>query len=136
MMRKRLPQGPGDSLWGCGGKCQECWTSATESNATGAGRIARGDSLSHAWNKGGTVRLVQTVVHGCGQEVIMLTVQSVHQQGNAATVKDGIGPAHLGWQDSTGLRGGELEVRNGYDEGEFRWEWELHIAVLSLSDIR
>src|SRR5215471_10611280 len=136
MMRKRLLQGSGDGLWGGDSKRQECWTSATESNAPGAGRIARGNSLSHAGDKGGTVRLVQTVVHGCGQEIIMLTVQSVHQQGNAATVKDGIGSAHLGWQDSAGLRGRELEVRNGYDEGEFRREWELQIAVLSLSGIR
>src|SRR5436305_5371346 len=102
------------------GDSQEGAASATERDAAGTGRIARGDSGSQAWYKGGTIRLVQTVVHGCGQEIIALAMQSVHQQGNAATVKDGVGPAHLGWQDSAGLRGGEFEVRNGHYEGEFR----------------
>src|SRR5262245_56522150 len=136
MVRKGFLQGSSHSLWTCGGKSQECRTSATERDAAGTGRIARRDGRGHAWYQGSTVRLAEAVVHGRGQEVIVLTVEGVHQQGNAATVKDGVGPVHLGWQDSTGLRGGELEVRDGHDEGEFRREWEPEIAVVSPVGIR
>ena len=129
MVCEGLLQGSSNSFRGCCGDSQERGASATERDTAGTGRIARRDGFSHPWDKGGTVWLVQTVVHGRGQEIIVLAMQRVHQQGNAATVKDGVGPAHLGWQDSAGLRRGELEVRDGHDEGEFRRKWERQIAL-------
>ena len=130
MARESRLQDSGNSLWGCIGESQECRTRTTEGDTAGAGRIACRDGIGHARDQGSTIRLVQTVVHGHGQEIIVLAMQSVHQQGNAATVEDSIGPAHLGGQDSAGLRGGEFEVGNSYDESECVRKWQDQIAVL------
>src|SRR5439155_24728736 len=111
MMRKGLLEGVCHGVWSCLGDRQERRASPTESNAAGAGRIASRNGCSHARPEGGTIVLMQTVVHGGGQERILATIAGLQEQGRATTVKDGNGPAYLGWQDSAGLRVVVLEVR-------------------------
>ena len=135
MMRKGLLEGVCHGVWSCLGDRQERRASPTESNAAGAGRIASRNGCSHARHEGGTIGLMQTVVHGGGQERILATIEGMHEQGRATTVKDGIGPAYLGWQDSAGLRSGEFKVRDRHNQGEFWRKRQCDIVVLSLYSV-
>src|SRR4029453_9007938 len=132
MVCKGLLESVCHGVWSCFGDRQESRASSAEGNAMGAGRIASPDGGSHARHEGGTIGLVQTVIHGGGQKRILATMQSMHEQGRATTVKDGIGPAYLGWQDSACLRSGEFEVRDCYDQSEFWRKRQCGIVVLSL----
>jgi len=119
MVRKSLLEGVRHGVWGRLGDGEERGAGPTEGNAVGTGRIAGRNGRRHARDEGGTIGLVQTVIHGWGQESILSALQGMHEQGRATTVKDGISPAHLGGQDSACLRGGELEVGYGDDQGKF-----------------
>src|SRR5262245_58935725 len=97
MVRKGLLESVSHSVRSCLSDCQECRASPTERNAAGAGRIASRNGCGHARHEWGTVGLVQTVIHGGGQECILATIKGMHEQCRTTTVKDGISPAYLGW---------------------------------------
>jgi hypothetical protein len=61
---------------------------------------------------------MQTVIHGWAEKHVLPTVQGMHEQGSATTVKDGIGPLRLGWQDGACLCSGKLEVWYGNNQGK------------------
>ena len=79
MARKRLLEGVRHGVWGGLSDRQERRAGPTESNATGASRIASRNGRSHARDESGTIGLVQTVIHGGGQESILSTMQSMHK---------------------------------------------------------
>src|SRR3712207_2651959 len=105
-----LAEGVSHSVWGCLGHRQERRTGPAEGHAIGTSRAASRDGRCHARDKGGPIGLVETIIHGGGQKRVLPTVQSVHEQGCATTIKDGPGPVHPCWQDSTRLCSRKLEV--------------------------
>src|SRR4029450_4956215 len=135
VLRESLAEGVGNRVWGRLDDGQKCGASPTEGHATGTGRIASSDGCCHARDKGSSIGLMQMVLHGGGEQRILPTVQGMHEQGCATTVKDGVGPFHLGWQDSAFLCGGTLEARYGDNQGKVVGKGQCHIVVLCLHSV-